>query len=480
MEQYGLSPEDIVFEITERNSIEDEETFRQVIRHYQSQTFQIAIDDFGNGYAGMNRICALEPEYLKIDMAIVRDVDHDNLKKSLVESMIQFCEKANIRLIAEGIETREELRTLIKMGIPFGQGYYIGRPETLLQDIAFDIKEYIRGIHANFYTHDARRPVLGNVGNICRRKYIIAPDKPAKEVYYFMQQRPAVTEVTIVDEEERVLGMLTRSEIMTAFGGMYGYDLSAKKKVYELMDEKALTVDYDDSIEKVSRMALMRGQRTLYDSVVVTKSGLYFGVITVKDLLEAAITIQVNRAVEANPLTGLPGNSIIDERVKKTVCKKTPFSVIYIDLDNFKAYNDAYSFSNGDLMIKALAESMEENCINGEFLGHIGGDDFVIITNRWDVESLLEQITSLFQEKIVSLYSDEDYQRGFIVSKNRKGQVEQFPIVTLSMAVITNREKCFTSVDEFSEELAAVKKKSKQMQGNSYAYNNNYTYNMAE
>ncbi len=143
-----------------------------------------------------------------------------------------------------------------------------------------------------------------------------------------------------------------------------------------------------------------------------------------------------------------------------------PFSVIYLDLDNFKAYNDAYGFSNGDLMLKAAANCMEQCCKNGEFKGHIGGDDFVIIADYWEVELLCNSIIQLFQEEIRGLYSTKDLTNGFIVSKNRNGFEEIFSITTLSIAVVTNKNKNYKDLDEFSKDLAAVKKQCKQVKGN--------------
>lgn len=470
LKQYGFLSEDIVFEITERNSIEDMEGFSGVIEHYRSQVFQIAIDDFGDGYAGMNRICVLMPEYIKIDMKIIRDIDKDNLKKSLVESMIHFCEKENISLIAEGIETKEELQTLIKLGVHYGQGYYLLRPQPELQQIPLEVLAFIKNTYDGAYTYNAKGNALDRVGDICKCCETTEPERMAKEIFCFLQEKALTTELAVLNEEKKVMGVLTRAAVNATFGGMYGYDLYAKRSVAEIMDKNPLVVDCDDSVEAVSRMALARPQRTLYDAVIVTKEERYLGVVTVKDLLEAAIMIQVHRAVEINPLTGLPGNTAIEENIKRTIKEKEEYAIAYIDLDNFKAYNDAYGFNNGDLMIKALAESMKEYCVNNEFMGHVGGDDFVLIAYYSDVMPLLQQITECFSRKIVPLYSREDYQRGVIVSHNRRGGIEEFPIVTLSVAVITNGRRRFANMEDFSEHLVKTKKKSKAIVGNSFVF----------
>ncbi|MPM94737.1 hypothetical protein SDC9_141885 [bioreactor metagenome] len=154
--------------------------------------------------------------------------------------------------------------------------------------------------------------------------------------------------------------------------------------------------------------------------------------------------------------------SIIFDTIKAT----EPFSVIYLDLDNFKAYNDAYGFSNGDLMITAVSKAMKENCDEKDFLGHIGGDDFVIIAKRTNVISLCQEIIKSFESFIKPLYLKEDWERGYIVSKNRNGFVENFPITTLSIAVITNENGDYQSVEQLSKTIAITKKKCKLKIGN--------------
>lgn len=467
LKQYGLKPKDIVFEITERTAIEDAETFKQTVNHYRRQSYQIAIDDFGNGYAGLSRICSLSPNFVKIDMSIVRDIDKDPIKKTLVESFVSFCENANIMLIAEGIETKEELKTLIKSGVSYGQGYYLQRPFPKLSDISDNMKENIRGIKIKSSKYFYKPSFFGNVGTICKARDITTPDTPGYAVFEYIEHNPLVIEICVVDIEKNVLGMLTRNELQAKFGGRFGFNLHAKKSVRELMDTDFLVVDAKTSIENVSKLALSRPANRMYDAVVVTQNNSYLGVVTVKNLLETAVSIQVSRAEDANPLTRLPGNAVIEEEVKKCIKSKKPFAIMYLDLDNFKAYNDAYGFNNGDIMIKTMAFCMEECCRNSEFKGHIGGDDFVITANYWEVDDLCQSIIHKFHGSIKDLYSKQDWKNEYILSKNRNGFEEKFPIATLSIAIITNKNKQFDTLDELSKELAYVKKKCKQVKGNS-------------
>lgn len=467
LKKYDLMPSDIVFEITERTSIQDADTFRHTINHYKKQQYQIAIDDFGTAYAGIGRICVLEPHFLKIDMSIIRDIDKDVMKRSMVESFVVFCQNVNINLIAEGIETKEELETLIKMKIGYGQGYYLKRPDSQLTSIDTDIRKEITECRLKRAMEQRQQSFWSNVGSICSERETMGLNTPGYEIYEYVKKNPLLSEITVVDESRKVLGVLTRASLMELFGGRYGYSLHAKKTAEELMIRDFMMVDESFSIELVSKMAMVRTREQLYDDVIVTKEDCYYGRVSVKELLETAVTIQVTKAVEANPLTGLPGNIIIEDKVKQCIEEEYEFSIAYLDLDNFKAYNDAYGFNNGDLMIKTVVSCMKAVCTRDEFLGHVGGDDFVIIANHYDLEEECKEITEQFSQAIRGLYSKDDLERGYICSQNRNGFSDTFPMATLSIAVIRNASRQFENIDDFSQVLVRIKKQAKQENGHS-------------
>lgn len=124
----GLHPGQVVFELTERSSIDDFDAAKKILAHYRSQGYEIAIDDAGAGYSSLQSIVELNPDYIKIDRSLVRDADKDDMKKHMLRTFVRFAKKMNIRTVAEGIERPEEMRLLRAMGFDFGQGYWIGRP----------------------------------------------------------------------------------------------------------------------------------------------------------------------------------------------------------------------------------------------------------------------------------------------------------------------------------------------------------------
>lgn len=177
---------------------------------------------------------------------------------------------------------------------------------------------------------------------------------------------------------------------------------------------------------------------------------------------------RIDRNRNASPLTGLPGNLQIMRELDYRIEKSIPFAAIYADLDNFKAYNDAYGFLKGDVAIKLTADILSDEaviCDVNAFIGHIGGDDFMIIVSPEYTDTVCSGIIEKFDRRISALYVDEDLQRGHIVTYNRQGAETLYPIMSISLAVVTNECKTFSSYLEVSDIAAELKTKAKSMSG---------------
>lgn len=466
LQKYGLNPDDIIFEVTEKNCINNIEIFQDVVKHYQKQNYKIAVDDFGSGYSGLNRVCAFSPNFIKIDMELIRNIDSDFVKKSAVGSIVKLCKDNGIFSIAEGIETESELKTIIRLGVNYGQGYFFARPTEKFIETDFEKKQLIKSIRNKMKSEIFQPLIFENVMSICTKKDTVLPNTKSADVYQQMQKDESMSEIGIVDETNYICGVLTRRFLLEKFSGRYGFTLNEKKTVKDLATENYLVVDCGKSIDEVSELAMNRHASNIYDAIFVASDNKYIGTVTVKDLLNAAIKIQVKRASEASPLTGLPGNAAIQSKLSYVVHTEEAFTLIYLDLDNFKAYNDAYGFTNGDKMIKIVADTMQECCIEEDFFGHIGGDDFVIITHALNIQKLCDEIILVFSRAIKPLYSEEDWDQGYIVSTNRNGFFDQFPIATLSIAAVRCGTGDFNNMENLSQKITHAKKKCKQIIGN--------------
>ena len=184
----------------------------------------------------------------------------------------------------------------------------------------------------------------------------------------------------------------------------------------------------------------------------------------------------LNRLISSNrtvsPLTGLPGNVQIHAELKKRLTKKEEFSVLYLDLDNFKAYNDVYGFLKGDQIIEFTAETivkcMNTNIAEDTFIGHIGGDDFVAIVSDTDCEKICQTILAEFDNNVGKFFTEEDNEKGYIEVANRKGIIEQFPLTSLSIGVVVVDEGRFHNILEIGEVGAQVKHAAKSIMGSTY------------
>lgn len=173
------------------------------------------------------------------------------------------------------------------------------------------------------------------------------------------------------------------------------------------------------------------------------------------------------KAENANPLTKLPGNIVIQEEVERRIKNNQKFTVIYCDLDNFKAFNDKYGIHTGDEAIRLAAsifkEAVAQKGSPEDFIGHEGGDDFILLTTPDKAEEIGEYIITQFDKRIRNLYNKEDIERGYIMAVSRQGnEIIKYPIMTISLAGVTNKVRPIFSYGEVTNIAAEVKKKVKE------------------
>jgi diguanylate cyclase (GGDEF)-like protein len=182
--------------------------------------------------------------------------------------------------------------------------------------------------------------------------------------------------------------------------------------------------------------------------------------------------IRIERNRYCNPLTGLSGNIEVQSEINHRLANDVKFSVIYCDLDNFKAFNDVYGFARGDSVIRLTADiirdAVHQAGNRNDFIGHIGGDDFIIISSLDKYNEICRMIIDDFDKKILHLYNEEDRINKYIVTKDRLGRYKKFPIMTISIAVITNEHNKYDNYLQIAEVAAEVKKYVKSLPGSNY------------
>jgi diguanylate cyclase (GGDEF)-like protein len=174
-----------------------------------------------------------------------------------------------------------------------------------------------------------------------------------------------------------------------------------------------------------------------------------------------------------SPLTGLPGNIRIEDEVQRRVEENVQFALLNCDIDNFKAYNDHYGFLRGDRVIQATArilqDAVEEFSRTEGFVGHVGGDDFVVVVVPEAVEQTVERIIRNFDVEIRGLYDAPDLERGFIQVEDRQGNPQDFPVVSISIGVATTGTRKFSHYGEAIAVATEMKQVAKRETGSAYA-----------
>lgn len=173
--------------------------------------------------------------------------------------------------------------------------------------------------------------------------------------------------------------------------------------------------------------------------------------------------------LDASPLTRLPGGVAIENILKKKIEQRRLFAFCLMDIDNFKSYNDHYGYAKGNEMIQNTAEIIEQGVNtqgnSDDFVGHIGGDDFVVITTPDKAGTICEAILAAFDQSIPGFYASEDRQRGFILGENRQGHEVRFPLASLSIAVVSNQTRPLENHIQVGEIAAEIKEHAKSIPG---------------
>lgn len=467
--KYGIAKNNIVLEITEQEAVSNYKLFRTAIDHYRSKGFRIAIDDFGAGYGGLKMLSVLEPDFVKIDRHFFKDSPKGNINFNLIDSIATACHRIGIEVIAEGIENDKDLRICRETGIDLVQGYLLARPSAALVGPAgLNIPEQKPARQSATTLFDE----VICVGDIATYITPLAATDRILEALNRFNDNPELVCLPVL-RGGQLCGLLNRHRFMeTHMVGRFGYGLNLNyyKNIEEILDQDYLETPHYSSVEEVARKIHGRQRISIYDDICITRSGKYFGTVSVSAILNAVTENSMMLARGANPLTGLPGNEYIQRRIAKMLSQSLHFDVCYIDLDSFKPFNDRHGFEMGDRVIKAVGELMVE-ALNkwGEnsigFAGHIGGDDFILITRPRNSIPICQHIIDEFARMLPRFHTEEECRQGSYTSRDRTGQVQQFGLLSLSIGIVSTEIHHIGSFAEVSSIASDLKKRAKETSG---------------
>ena len=230
-----------------------------------------------------------------------------------------------------------------------------------------------------------------------------------------------------------------------------------------------MIVDQGISIHALSERVVESDPRHILHGFIITRSGRYIGMGSGHDLIREITQMQLSAARYANPLTQLPGNVPIHEHLANRLDSPEPFVVCYWDLDHFKPYNDVYGYRRGDELIQWTGRLLPEVFSNqDDFVGHVGGDDFISIFPEFNWELRVGELLSRFAAERHAFFNAEDIERGGYDSENRRGEPEFHPIVSLSVGVVLVLPGAFANLHEVAAAASNAKKMAKREPGCSY------------
>lgn len=453
--QHGL-----VIELTEQTPCELGTQERELLFKLRRLGIEIALDDFGSGYAGLQELLELQPDYIKLDGYFADTFQSSPHTNSAIEMMVGLAEHLNATLIAEKIERAEQLELMMGLNIHLFQGFFIQRP----------------AIHASPLTHLYSVSQTVNEEPYTARSLLhalpsIEPELPSHELLARMRDDKSLSFAVVTDPQGKVLGVIRREELLEWHSGPFGHSLNQHTTVAKLMDDEPITVESFLPLSEVGRRLSHSDATRLDSAFVITRQGIYQGIGFALELMRRLSSYKLELARYANPLTLLPGNVPLHRTLKQLMSSQESFEIGYFDLNNFKPFNDCCGYERGDQMIRLVAQLLVQYLKPyTRFIGHLGGDDFIVIFQKLATWSPpVKKLQQTFFERSQRLYRKEDLDNGGIMSEDRAGNRQFFPLTQLACGVTCWSSQQEPSLEKLSE-LASYAKKQAKMASNNFFY----------
>ena len=454
LQTYGIAPSQVVIELTEQAPIEDFSLLHTALHHYRSMGFSIALDDLGAGYSSLRLWSELRPDYVKIDRHFIDGIHLDPVKREFVGSILKMASASRAQVIAEGIELPEELAVLADMGVDLLQGYLFSRP---LDQPSSDIHALLPKLDTSAaqLTEDAC-----DLSALLNRQVAVNDDALIAQVLEVFRAQANLNSLAVLNDQQQPIGIVHRNSLASALLKPFATDLFARKPISRLMSDDFLVVEQNQSLQQVSRLLTSRARQRIEEDFIITQDGVYLGLGRVIDVLKLITELKIQQARYANPLTLLPGNVPIQQCLTRLLQQAREAMICYVDIDNFKPFNDIYGYAKGDEVLLCLAQCLsariDPSC---DFVGHIGGDDFLLVLGSEDWRKRLNCLQEDFQGQCRRFYRPEHLQAGGFSSHNRQGQQQDFPLLSLSLGVVHLRPEACTHLD--ASQLAELASQAK-------------------
>jgi len=468
LERFNLKPSDIVIEITEGSTIHDFSVLKDTVARYKANGFGIALDDLGEGFSSLRLWSEIQPDFVKIDKHFIKNIQNDPIKQEFVRAIQKIATESGSQTIAEGVETREELAVVKDLKINYAQGFLLGRPmPQFLEQLADDVKVLLHKNFINVYRDLAHNNKQATVANLITFQASIPETLTNEQVYEMFQKDASLNSIPVVTNQKPI-GLISRFDTIDRLARPYQKELHGKKPCTQFMDDSPLIVQKAMTIYALSELILNADPQYLMNGFIVADGENYIGTGSGHALLREITNLQISAARYANPLTSLPGNVPINTHIDRLLENGEPFIACYCDLDNFKPFNDAYGYRRGDELIQFVGRLLSNTAIDErDFVGHIGGDDFILLFQSEDWEALCNEVLNTLSKVIPDFYDSKDVEAGGIEVEDRLGNKAFYPFGSISIGAIRVDPALFKSHHEVAGAMNGVKKQAKKIIGNS-------------
>ena len=322
----------------------------QALAPLRAAGFLLAVDDFGAGFTNVRVLIELGPDFVKLDRSLVAGAARHPRRRVFIESMAVLGRRINCSVVAEGVETTEDLAAVRACGIECAQGWAIAAPQPLPPLLAAAPAPTSPRL---------AEPLEETVGRFAVPQEGVSPDTLAGHLVKMFDEDAELSAVPVLDET-RAIGLITRGLLFQHMGHRYGFALWSNRRAADFVagtgqgfDRLPAAVTADEAVEMVRRRPAARR----FDPLVLENDhGGYHGLLPVDVLLAEVSRLKVEYALQSNPLTRLPGNLVFARVVESRLAAGHAFAMGWVDIDDFKPFNDRYGFKRGDEVLLLLAE----------------------------------------------------------------------------------------------------------------------------
>jgi diguanylate cyclase (GGDEF)-like protein len=438
--QTTLPPDHLTLEISERNILPEKAHSPEQLPRLRSQGVSIALDDFGSGYSGLQMLYQAGSDTIKIDRFFISHVHKDPTKRIFITNLVSMAHAMGLHVVAEGVESSGEYYVCREIGCDTIQGYLIARPSRNAEDYRLHYP-----VIDELVAKDRRRNTTAGqlLKERIRRISAIVEGTPILDVLQRFRSERETTFLPVVNGRNEPIGILREHDLKEYVYSPFGISLLMNRSYGDEPYRYMRRVPVVPAHSRIDRVLELAAMETVAEALIITENGQYLGCLDSRALLQILHERELTFAREQNPLTRLPGNAKIAERMADIGRPSRRWTAVtYLDFDSFKPFNDTYGFRVGDRVIQLFADLLRTSGVaTRDFVGHVGGDDYLLVAKRHRRELVdhlaeLQDLLDRFSQDVQSFYTPEDRAAGGITAIDRDDVSRHFPLLTASAAVV--------------------------------------------